>query len=327
MKRTVRSVDVDGVKVSPLFLQAAAAENLAIGYDPSVPYDREYPWAFDAEGPIAPLHEVVWDFYRGALRPRRPGDVVHHKDGDKTNATIQNLGVGTPSAHGLAHASRRQKFTPRQRWNLAGWFRPRGEAKVRDLGFSEDMKYRGEVYTREAQREQERARVRKALEESRAWVAAEAKKKNRPPPTPPPVLPSRAEQRLSAETTLAAFLPALRAGMDHLDSGAKIPPPSSRPKRKDRLMGIQRIRRGCTPAEAALVRLLVMFAFDVEAAADDIQISPHVIRDIMQESSVCLAIENWRGYRRLPPPSSPAKLRPYGYRRPTPSASARPEKA
>lgn len=308
-RRKARFVDFCGIKLSPRFLEAAASDpGIAIGFDPDAPYMQDYPWVFDQEGPIAPLHICVWNFYFEFIRPIRPGEIIHHKDGDPLNATVENLGIGSRSAHGLSHASRRQKFRPRKRWELFGWYRPQAEAKVRTLGFIEELAYQRELLEREARGQERLETIRAALESSRAFTAERAKKLGKKPSLPGD-LPSLLSDRDSAENQLRAMLPALRAEIDPLDSGEKVPFTSTRPKRRDRLLGLKKIRRGCTPGEAALVRLLVKHGFDRDEAAQEAHLDRRIIDDLAKEPAVSLAIERWLAYRRLPPPSSSAKLK------------------
>ena len=171
-----------------------------------------------------------------------------------------------------------------------------------------------EIARREQDRASLRERLKTALRETQEPEVARARKLGRQPvsSSPSPVSSScLAQDRKTAEGILACALPRLRAEVDHLDSGKKIPPPSHRPVQRDRLLGISRIGRGCTPGEAALVRLLVKHQFDMEKAGQDGSVSMAVINEMLQEPAVSLAIRNWRGWRRLPPPCPPKKVRPY----------------
>ncbi len=114
MKKRLKYVDVNGIKIEPrLFEAAVLSGGISVGFSDEVPYDKDYPWLFDEGGPIEPLHDATWHFFKGGLRPKKEGEVIHHIDEDKLNATIANLGIGTPQVHGLAHAAKRQRFTPR----------------------------------------------------------------------------------------------------------------------------------------------------------------------------------------------------------------------
>jgi hypothetical protein len=305
--------------MSPRFFEVAASEpGVSIRLDPSVPYMPEYPWLFHEGSPIAPLHECVYDFYMGGIRPRKPGEIVHHRDHDKMNATIENLGVGSRSAHALAHSEKRQRFTPRKKWDLFGWFRPQGEAPHRVLGFKEELRYEEQLLARERRLRDTRTQFKTWLKNMR-YVEGEKTSSSSSSSSSqssstcsssfsssPPV-----SDLQEAEKVLAAALPRLRAELDHLDSGKKIPPPASRPRQRDRLLGIHRIRRGCTPGEAALVRLLVKHAFEIEKVAQEAGVSTDVIKKMSQEPAVALAIQHWHEWRRLPPACSPQKLKRY----------------
>lgn len=307
MKKRLKYVDVNGIKIEPRLFEAAVhSGGVSVGFGDEVPYDENYPWLFDADGPIEPLHVATWNFFKGGIRPKKEGEVIHHIDGDKLNATLANLGIGTPRVHGLAHAAKRQKFKYRKRWHLGGLYRPQAEAKVRSLGFIEELRYRDELLAREAQRAEDAAKLR-------AWIVAARSRGGTSSNSPGPAAgaPPRVLGPLDAERVLAAALPRLRAEVDHLDTGEKIPPPSSRPRRRDRLLDIRRIRRGCTPGEAALVRLLVKHHFDLDAAAEEVKVPVALMEKMKKTTAVDLAIQNWIDCGRLPPPCSPKKLRPY----------------
>lgn len=308
MKKRLKYVDVNGIKIEPRLYEAAVLSGgISVGFSDEVPYDKDYPWLFDEAGPIEPLHHATWHFFKGGLRPRKEGEHVHHIDLDKWNCTIGNLGIGTPRVHGLAHAAKRQQFTPRKRWRLGGLFWPQAEAPVRDLGFIEDLRYREQLLAREAKRAEDAANLR-------AWIVAARSRGGASSTSPGPAAgaPPRVLGPQDAERILAAALPRLRAELDHLDSGEKIPPPVSRPRRRDRILGIGRIRRGCTPGEAALVRLLVKHRFDLDAAAEEVKVPTGLLEKMKKTTAVGHAIQNWIDCGRLPPPCAPKKLRPYG---------------
>ncbi|MBK9515829.1 MAG: HNH endonuclease [Anaeromyxobacter sp.] len=306
MKKRLKYVDVNGIKIEPRLFEAAVhSGGISVGFGDEVPYDENYPWLFDADGPIEPLHVATWNFFKGNLRPKKDGEVIHHIDCDKLNATISNLGIGTPRAHGLAHAAKRQKFTYRKRWHLGGLYRPQAEAEVRELGFIEELRYREQLLAREAQRAEDAAKLRAWIEAARSTSGPSS------PPNPGPATPPPVRDLVAAEKVLAAALPRLRAELDHLDSGEKIPPPASRPCRRDRLLDLGRIRRGCTPGEAAVVRLLVKHHFDLDAAAGEVKVPVGLMAKMKKTTAVDLAIQSWLDCGRLPPPCSPKKLRPY----------------
>jgi len=313
MKKKAPYIDFNGIKLSPRFFDAVSLEpDVTIGFDPSVPYLASYPWVFDAEGPVAPLHDCVWSFFHSSDRPKKDGKIIHHKDGDPLNATVENLGIGSRSAHALAHAMKRQRFTHRKRWRLFGFYRPRAEEPVRSLQPEVESGYRDQLLARErarAERDELRLAWLQGLKSARDGAGAAATSAAARPQRV--IYPDDA-----ADWVLAQALPRLRAELDHLDSGEKIPPPASRPRRKDRLLGIGRIRRGCTAGEAALVRLLVKFNFDITRVADDVGPSVGAIAKMMREPPVALAIQNWRRHRRLPPPCAFDKVKPYMGSRP-----------
>jgi hypothetical protein len=307
MKKNSKYVLIHGIKMAPrLYAEAVLTGGVSVGFDDSVPYDQDYPWLFDEQGPIETLHDATWNLLKGGLRPKKDGEIIHHIDGDKLNCTIENLGIGTPKIHGLAHAAKRQKFKHRKRWYLGGLYRPQAEAEVRDLGFIEELRYREQLLAREAKRAEDAARFRAWVEAARSTGGSSSPSSDPGPAAPPPVLDLAA-----AEKVLAAALPRLRSELDRLESSQKIPPPASRPLRRDRLLDIGRIRRGCSPGEAALVRLLVKNRLDLAAAAAEVKIPLVLAQKMRKTTAVDLAIKNWIDWGRLPPPCSPKKLRPY----------------
>ena len=213
-------VNFNGIKLTPRFFDAVSLEpDVTIGFDPSVPYLPSYPWLFDAEGPVAPLHDCVWSFFHAIDRPKKDGEIVHHQDGDPLNATVENLGVGSRSVHALAHAMKRQRFTPRKRWRLFGFYRPRAEEPVRSLQPEVERTYRDQLLARErARAERDELRLawlqgirsaRGGAAETGTGTAAQARRV---------IYPDDA-----ADWVLAQALPRLRAEVDHLDSGKKNP--------------------------------------------------------------------------------------------------------
>ena len=58
------------------------------------------------------LHTFVWGFFNRFTNPRQDGEDIHHKNRDKLDARIKNLGKGSRRGHGLAHKLHRQKFSP-----------------------------------------------------------------------------------------------------------------------------------------------------------------------------------------------------------------------
>ncbi len=64
------------------------------------------------------LHLLVWDFFKGKTNPREKGEIIHHRNLDRKDARIKNLGKGTRREHGLAHKARRQKFSKKKKYDL-----------------------------------------------------------------------------------------------------------------------------------------------------------------------------------------------------------------
>lgn len=57
-----------------------------------------------------------------------------------------------------------------------------------------------------------------------------------------------------------------------------------------------------------MVYSLVDQGFDRDAVAADVKLPRAAIDKLMREPAVCLAIERWTKYQRLPKPSTPTKL-------------------
>jgi hypothetical protein len=219
-------VNFNGIKLSPKFFDAVSLEpEVSIGFDPSVPYLPAYPWLFDAEGAVAPLHDCVWAFFHKNDRPKKEGEIVHHIDGDPLNATIENLGVGSRSVHALAHTMKRQRFTPRKRWRLFGFFRPHAEEPVRALPADEDHAYRAQLLARERARDERdqlrrggSTRSRPRASGSRLDAVRRSRPRRLPPATPPSPRTSswsgrcRSSARSSTTSTAARRSRRRRAG-------------------------------------------------------------------------------------------------------------------
>lgn len=242
-------------------------------------HDKDYPWVFTVKGhqPVAPLHVFVWVRNN---RPLVPGHVIHHRDHDKLNAQLSNLESIARSAHIKRHREERQKFSPRKREDYGGLYRPHAPEPVRELTIREVAKLlrRGKL--------------------SRPSSSA---------PRPP----MEGDELRAAEKKLKDALPRLIEELEHLDSGQPIPRVTTRRRGSDIKLGLGKRaeRRGCTPAEAALVRLLVKYERaenPEEAAAAELEIPPGLVKKMKARPSVDLALTRWRDYRRLPP-SGPRK--------------------
>lgn len=212
------------------------------------------------------LHLVVWDYMRGSSRPRKPGEVVHHKRGDKMDARIKMLGVGTRKAHGVVHKLHRQRFSARERFHFGGFrFRPPLPARVVP---------RPELIGTSI--------------------------------TPPKKAPKgqSLQARLSGvEARLAQRHEALSLELRHRDSGRPIPAAVTEAEwraPRTRMLGLYRPRTELSPGEAAYVLLLAKHGFDAAAAAEDAGELPELLAVLWRRPSVNLALTNWRQLRRLP---------------------------
>lgn len=285
---------------------AAELENkkLRIAFNPIAAVDWEYPWVFQCEPsncPVEPLHLFVWRFMKKEERPLRAGEILHHKNHDKNDARIANLGPGTPALHAKVHALTRQRFTIRRKTDLTGYYRPHAPGDVRDVTGEERTQLEKRLLERQAQEE-----VKKKSSEQ--WKLEQGLV---PKPAPDP------------EVVLGEVYDRLRPVIGLLDSGKPIPPPPSRPRESDRLLqskalgtkgdaAVGRARLGCTRGEAGLVFALIDQGFDVLAVSKDVKLSEDVIRKMMTEPAVSKAIENWHRYQRLPKPNSAKKLGVWG---------------
>ncbi|WP_375757422.1 HNH endonuclease signature motif containing protein [Corallococcus exercitus] len=242
--------------------------------DPTV--DLGYPWAFKVQGnnvtPFKPLHLLVFEWYRG---PIPDGHVVHHRDHQLLNARIHNLELLTRAAHAKRHREERQKFSPRETEDYSGLYRPHAPGPVREPTLSELMRLlkRGTL--------------------------------SRPSSSPSPRPPNGEGEFREAEKKLKMALPHLVEEVDHLDSGQPIPRVNTQRRGSDIKLGLGKRaeRRGCTPAEAALVRALVkhrMLDQPDEAVAAELEIPVGVVKKMKKRPSVDLALSRWRDYRRLP---------------------------
>lgn len=282
-------VEVDGVLVDELVHMKLEQE----GYQlvPPSRAEDEYPCIRkpgDEHG--EPLHLYVVRLHQHWMTAEyleREGLVVHHRNHRKSDARLENLQFLPRASHTTHHNRTRQVFTLNKKQHLFGFFSP-DAAKPQPVS----------IFTK---------KEREALEEQLKTAEArppllrreeDAKKKWR-------------EEDQEVEARLAALLPALRLEDEERQEGAApIPPPSSRHHQRDRLLGLQPVRRGCTPGEAAFVRVFIEF-MDLKTMAEALKLPEPALRRIFRRSAVNLALENWRHHRRLPPPSSYKKLRVY----------------
>lgn len=216
--------------------------------------------------PMCALHLFAWDFLRGATNPRKKGEVIHHKNRDKKDARIKNLGKGTRREHGLAHKARRQKFSKRNRHDLRSVnFRPRQPARV--------------------------------------VTRTELIGRTEPIPPKAPPMPSKARHIRDVEQRLAGRYDELSTSLAHLDSCEPItkaaPAPAWRSPRT-RMLGLKAPRLDLTDGEAAFVLLLVQHRFDLEKLAEATGEHVDLLRDLLHRPAVDEAVRRWRRHRRLP---------------------------
>lgn len=215
--------------------------------------------------PVQALHLLARDQLMGGERPRKRGEVVHHKNGDKHDARIKNLGIGTRAAHARAHNQHRQKFSYRERDHLGGLYKPHQPAQV---------KSRPEMIGMTVPLEPRRPR------------------------------PLTTKQRVDAmETRLAARWEQLSDELAHLDSGAPAPEPaplSEWHSPKSRIHKIRRPKLELSAGGAVFVLLLVKHAFDLERVATEASEPVELLRLLWRRPAVDLAISHRRKCGWLP---------------------------
>lgn len=240
-----------------------------------------YPMVVSRSGELLqPLHIFVLEFFLNSVELDQDGwEVVHHRNEVKTDARLSNLAPGSRSAHARHHASKRQKFSSKKKHVVGSLYRPHAPKPERLLTDEEKVTYERELKARDADS----------------------------PATPHAV--DRVDDRV--EAVLAGMLPALRVEIDPQASKTKMPRRGSQPRTGDRLLGISTMRRGCTPGEAAFVRLWVKTKGDLRTMAMLSGLRERDLRRLLSRPPVDDGITNWRKFKRLPPPSSPKKLRVY----------------
>lgn len=258
----------------------AAPSNETKGVERKVTAD-DYPWigympelcpacgARTCECPRTPVkrwlaHFFVYDVYN----PGRRGDgkIVHHKNEDKLDARIKNLGLGTRRAHALAHNARRQKFTKNKKENLGGFrFRPPQPARVVD---------------------------RPELIGVTVPLSPKA-----------PMRPSKAQRMRELDDRLARLWEPLSQQMKGMNSTAPIPrgaPESAWRSPKTWKLGISMPRLELTPGEAVFVLLAVKHGFEFEWMSRESGEPEELLKLFMKSAAVDLAISRWRVHERLP---------------------------
>lgn len=214
--------------------------------------------------PWRALHLYTWDHFKGATRPRKSQEVVHHKNHDKHDARIKNLGVGTRSAHARAHNLRRQKFAPKKRQDLRGFYRPQHQP--------------GPVTSRP---------------EMIGSVGAPAIDR-----------PLSTRDRIKMMVGMMGIRwEQLSAELAHLDSGnpiARGAPRAAWKAPKTRKMGIRMPRLDLWAGEAVFVLLLVKHRFDMDAVAADAGEPRELLQTLWKVPAVSVAVSRWRNQRRLP---------------------------
>lgn len=216
--------------------------------------------------PLRALHLFVWDFFKGKTHPRKKGEVIHHRNLDKKDARLKNLGKGTPRAHGLAHKARRQKFSRRKRYDFGGLrFRPRLPARV--------------------------------------ITRTDLIGKTDTIPAKVPAVPSKARHLHEVELRLGEDHERLSSQLRHLDSGQPIQksaPSSAWRTPRTRMLKLIMPRLEPTAGEAAFLLNMVLHRFDLDAVAAATGEHVDLLRAFYERPAVSEAVRRWRQYRRLP---------------------------
>lgn len=209
-------------------------------------------------------HFFVYDFFKPGTRG--DNNVVHHKNHDKLDARIKNLGLGTPKTHALAHNARRQKFSKRKKEKLGGFrYRPPQPARVVDrpdlIGLAVPIQVKPARPTSKAQRVRE------------------------------------------LDDRLARLWQPLSDQMKGMDSGVPIPrgvSESAWRSPKTWKLGISMPRLELTPGEAAFVLLAVKHGFYFDAMSHESGEPAELLQLFMKSPAVDLAVSRWRSHQRLP---------------------------
>ena len=186
--------------------------------------------------------------------------LVHHKRPNKKNNRVENLRIHTRADHACVH--RLLEKAKREKYDIAGLWRPHQPGRPsRGPGCtpprSGDAKTAREVYAN-----------------PRSWDSLAER-----------LLTTAEQLRRGRTRRLAASFLRLDAATRHMDSGKKIPRSRFRASRSTMLkLGLEPVTLGCTVAEAALVRALVLHqrpdsrSFDIDATGQDVDVHPNLLR-------------------------------------------------
>jgi hypothetical protein len=248
-----------------------------------LPDPRMYPWAAyiappscacGAGGcacprrfiPIRALHLLTWDRLKGASDPRKRGQVIHHKNEDKHDARLKNLGKGSRSAHRRAHNAAKRRFSPRERLHTVG-FRHHPTQPARVISRPE-------------------------------MIGAKVEAQNTFP------RPISKKMRVTLMVNrLAVRWETLSAELAHRDSGKSIPreaPRAAWNAPTTRRLGLRMPRMEISAGEAVFVLLNVKHGFDPDAVAADAGEPRELLAVLRKVPAVDVAISRWRVEKRLP---------------------------
>jgi hypothetical protein len=273
---------------------------------------EEYPWVFGPPkpchcGPRKPcvharkpkrhwsLHGHVFAHFNGLVNGRNEKgeiQVIHHINQNKLDARVKNLKLVTRRRHAAIHHEKTRKFSRRHRHDFGSFrFRPRLPGKLKTVENDESL---------------------------RALVG-----QTRPPR--PKKHKTTGERIFAVEEILKSVFDSLVDTVTRLglhDIGDRIPRGASSNQWRSptsRQLGLRMPRMACDEAEAAFVLLYVLYDFDLEKVATDVEESAELLASFLRRVPVTIAIDRWVKYRRLPLvvlPRPKAKVRPQPSTRP-----------
>lgn len=214
------------------------------------------------------LHVFVWIEKKGlvAADPEGRQRSIHHKNEDKLDARLKNLGLGTQAAHARLHNSKRRKHSQRKRFNSAGLYRPHQPARVVEV-----------------------------TEEEKKKILPSKKRTTGP---------TLFDEIRTLEKVLEDNYDEVLNDTAHLEGqGRSIPrsaPVSAWRAPKTRLMGLRMPRMACSKAEACFVRVYASHDLDLARVAEVLAVREGLLRHLLRRVPVAVAVERWVKHRRLP---------------------------
>jgi hypothetical protein len=245
-----------------------------------------YPLIVDAEGRTRDLlHRFTCGFVHGFDKVNDERYVVHHRRPNKKNCRAENLVAVLRADHARLHRHLDDK--KREDLDVFGLWRPHERRPEKVVDPDAPLPERADGKS-----------AREAYAPPSEWDG-------------PGAGTSLAAQLREAELVLDIAFDALDLVTRPLDSRIAIPKARSAGSSRDRASraaGVAPIRLGCWRSEAALVRVLARHerpdgSFDLVAAGAEVDIHPTLFSHFLKRPAVAVALDRWRGYRRLPKPS------------------------